>query len=434
MATVVTSKFTPFTFEELLKPALMATQAHYEMEDAYTELATKANEWESLANEQTSPEAYKRYKTYSDDLKAQADMLAYRGLTPTSRKALSQMKARYNSEITPIKKAYEALQETNAYRDKIKLSNPGAIFTVPKYTSLDYFLNGNIADNSYINEKDVLSRVASKAQIEGAKMFNMLLNEGKTPDIAIKELWNYMRNPDNPIIKEELKAFGIDKYSVEDQKRILNAMNTGMYNAASDIVEGEYLTRKEREALKLQKNSAERANKQYDLQIAKFNLDMAESGYKYDESKKQYVPDETSPVWAKDKNGNLIKDASGNYRRKIEKDSSTSSKTTRLPRLSTPISVDYEGNATSLTSSDTDIKNINGKVISNLNDIKNDKIKNTVKNTIGEDLIGNYTIIVEENKNFRGNDRSKVLIIPKKSTINNYSSDEDAIIESLKNE
>lgn len=408
MATVVTSKFTPFTFEELLKPALMATQAHYEMEDAYTELATKANEWENLANEQTNPEAYKRYKTYSDDLKAQADMLASRGLTPTSRKALSQMKARYNSEIEPIKKAYEALQETNAYRDKIKLSNPSAIFTVPKYTSLDYFLNGNIADNSYINEKDVLSRVASKAQIEGAKMFNMLLNEGKTLDIAIKELWNYMQNPDNPIIKEELEALGIDKYSAEDQKRILNAMNTGMYNAASDIVEGEYLTRKEREALKLQKSSAERANRQYDLQIAKFNLNMAEAGYKYDEKTKSYVPDETSPVWARDKSGKLVKAAKPS-------NSSTPSRES-FPRLAQPISVDSQGRTDIL-----DIKNIpTGGEIIDYTSIEGDD-KTRIDTILGEDLPENNLFIRIPGSTWS---RSKILIIPK-SLKTRYSNSED---------
>lgn len=408
MATVVNSKFTPFSFDEMLKPALMAHQMHQDLEDQYTELSTKANEWENLANEQTNPEAYRRYKTYSDDLKAQADILASRGLTPTSRRTLSQMKARYNSEIEPIKKAYESLQETNAYRDKIKASNPGAIFTVPKYTSLDYFLNGNTADNSYINEKDVLNRVASKAQIEGAKIFNTLLNEGENPDIAIKKLWSYMQNPNNPIVKEELKALGIDKYSTEDQKRILNAVNTGMYNAASDVVEGEYLTRKERETLKLQKSSAERANKQYDLQIAKFNLDMAESGYKYDEYKKQYVPDETSPVWTRDKSGKLVKAAKPSS-------SSTSSKES-FPRLAQPVSVDSQGRTNIL-----DIKNMpeDGEIIDYAS-IEGD-YKTRIDNILGEDLPENNLFIrIPGNLN----NRSKILIVPK-SVKTRYSNSED---------
>ena len=410
MATVITSKFTPFTFEELLKPALMATQAHYEMEDAYTELATKANEWENLANEQTNPEAYKRYKIYSDDLKAQADILASRGLTPTSRKTLSQMKARYNSEIEPIKKAYESLQETNAYRDKIKVSNPGAIFTVPKYTSLDYFLKGNTADNSYINEKDVLNKVASKAQIEGTKMFNILLNEGENPDVAINKLWNYMQNPNNSIVKEELKAIGIDKYSAEDQKRILNAVNTGMYNAASDIVEGEYLTRKEREALKLQKSSAERANRQYDLQIAKFNLDMAESGYKYDAKTKSYVPDETSPVWTRDKDGNLVKAS------KTSKTSKISSNKESVPRLSQPVSIDSQGRTSIL-----DIKNMpEGGTVIDYTSIKGNQ-KSNVDALLGEDLPEN-NLFIKIPGSF--NNRSRILIVPKSlKTI--YSDSED---------
>ena len=128
MATVVTSKFTPFTFEELLKPALMATQAHYEMEDAYTELATKANVWESLANSERDKDVYNMYKAYSDDLKKQADILASQGLNANSRKALSQMKARYSSEIDPIEKAAKKREALINEQRGASLNNDSLMF------------------------------------------------------------------------------------------------------------------------------------------------------------------------------------------------------------------------------------------------------------------------------------------------------------------
>lgn len=108
---VIGSKYSPFTFDELLKPALMATQAHRELEDQYSELVTKSNVWEEIANEQTDPYAYSMYKKYSNDLKNQADILATQGLTPGSREAMLSMKNRYSKEITPIEQAYTTRQK-----------------------------------------------------------------------------------------------------------------------------------------------------------------------------------------------------------------------------------------------------------------------------------------------------------------------------------
>ena len=107
---VIGSKFSPFTYEELLKAPVMATQAHQEIEAGLSDLAAEANVWEEIANEQTDPYAYSLYKKYADDLSAQAELLASKGLTPESRSALSKMKSRYSSEITPIKNAYTRRQ------------------------------------------------------------------------------------------------------------------------------------------------------------------------------------------------------------------------------------------------------------------------------------------------------------------------------------
>lgn len=50
---VINSQFKPFSYQEMLAPTLMATQAHQELENQYGELATKASVWEKMANEQT---------------------------------------------------------------------------------------------------------------------------------------------------------------------------------------------------------------------------------------------------------------------------------------------------------------------------------------------------------------------------------------------
>lgn len=108
---VINSKFQPFSFERYIQPYQIYGEAYKEIEDQYGELATKANVWDEMANEQTDPYAYKMYKTYSNDLEEQAGQLAREGLTPASRQNMLRMKQRYSSDIVPIEQAYKRRQE-----------------------------------------------------------------------------------------------------------------------------------------------------------------------------------------------------------------------------------------------------------------------------------------------------------------------------------
>ena len=102
MAVVIGSTFKPFNYSDLLAPVQQATQSHQAVENAYGELDTKASVWEGLANQQTDPVAYNTYMKYSQDLREKAGMLASQGLTPSTARALNNMRARYASEIVPI--------------------------------------------------------------------------------------------------------------------------------------------------------------------------------------------------------------------------------------------------------------------------------------------------------------------------------------------
>ena len=67
------SRFRPLEFQEMLAPVLAAEEAHVNIENQFGELREKANVWESMANKESDPEAYRMYKSYSDDLRAQAE-------------------------------------------------------------------------------------------------------------------------------------------------------------------------------------------------------------------------------------------------------------------------------------------------------------------------------------------------------------------------
>lgn len=108
---VVNSTFKPFTYEDYIKPYEAYGKAYREVEDALSELDTKASIWEGMANKETDPEAYATYSKYAEDLRNQADILATKGLNGISRKLMLDMKKRYNSDIVPIENAYNTRKD-----------------------------------------------------------------------------------------------------------------------------------------------------------------------------------------------------------------------------------------------------------------------------------------------------------------------------------
>lgn len=246
---VVGSKFSPFTYQELLQPALMATQAHQELENQYSELATKANVWEEMANEQTDPQAYQMYKKYSDDLREQADALASQGLTPGSRKSLLAMKNRYSSEITPIETAYKTRQKLiDQQREALLRDNTLMFDTDYSLANLDTLIKNpnatftplsgaSIAKRTAEMAKEVASSIMSDPKytsvynnqyvqqkiMQGYDMSQIIAAAQRDPN-APKELLGII-----DVIKEQV---GYDKWSTDNKSKIDSYINEGLNAAA----------------------------------------------------------------------------------------------------------------------------------------------------------------------------------------------------------
>lgn len=325
---IVNSRFSPFSYQEMLAPVLMATQAHQELENQYGELATKASVWEEMANEQTAPNAYKMYKTYADDLEKQAGQLAREGLNATSRRNMLNMRTRYAKEITPIARASEAFDKAEAFRADVKAKNPNAVFEIDRYNSIDDFLGGKRANNTYWDGDAAMKRVAAKAEALGRSLYSnptakLFLNgqqyqvsqmNGISPD----ELTQILLSPENinteagkqmrRIIDDELGSVDISKYSNEGQARINNIIATGMYAGLARptynyVANGEYMSKAERAA-----NSARWAS--INLDREKFNYakkqDRISSGqepYHIDKAGNKYYR-AGDAYWVVDKDGN----------------------------------------------------------------------------------------------------------------------------------
>lgn len=139
------TNFRPFSYQEMIAPVLMSTQAHQALEDAYSELDAQANAVGSLANETNDPVAYSKYKSYEDYLRKQADSLAKNGLTPGARKSLLDLRGQYAKDIVPIKNAITRRRELADEQRKALLQDPTLMFqrdlnSLNYNSSLDRFL------------------------------------------------------------------------------------------------------------------------------------------------------------------------------------------------------------------------------------------------------------------------------------------------------
>lgn len=246
---VVDAKFRPFSYQELLAPALMMTQAHQQVEDQYAELSSKANIWDKMANEQTDKKAHAIYKQYADDLRDKANQLSSYGLDPQSRQEMLNMRSRYSSEIVPIEQAYKKREEQAIEQRKAMLQNPTLLLSrKASTTSLDDYLdNPNLDYQSYSGA--LLTQQASQMAQQLTKEFsstnvgkldsytNILKNKyGLTRD----EIMEAAINPNsskatkalNAIRTEVLKASGIPSWGDEQTLNVAdNYIKQGWWSA-----------------------------------------------------------------------------------------------------------------------------------------------------------------------------------------------------------
>ena len=274
---VLNSKFKPFSYSEMVQPMMMATEAHQQAENNYGDLTLEANKMEALINSQSDSKSYGMYKKYADDLKAQAEELSSKGLTLNSRKNLNNIRARYGSEIEPIKAASNEYAKMIETRQQLSSRGSGVVFK-NKYSSVDDFLGGRKADNEYLSEKDIIATAGAEFQaysqtllkdpeftkILGGQKYQMLQKSGYSPEAITQVL---MGDPAaQPKLKEmyeaKWKSLGADAYAPEDQEKIKGALSTAMYAGLQKPVVNymnneEYVNAAQRKSYQLQLDTFE---------------------------------------------------------------------------------------------------------------------------------------------------------------------------------
>lgn len=250
---VVGSKFRPFSYDEMIKPIQLAQEQHMAIEEEMSNLATRADVFEKLANEQTDPMAYNMYKNYANDLSSQVDVLSKEGLTPGSRQGLLDMRRRYSSEITPIEQAYKRREELTKEQREALLKDPTLLLSREAATlSLDDLINNpnmsyqSISGNMLTQQAAQAAKELAKYQQEkprewrrilGGQYFETMMNRGYTPEQVL------MAAMDDPNAPKELKKIADDVYASSgidvwgdniSKQRAKEFIGRGLYSAIGD--------------------------------------------------------------------------------------------------------------------------------------------------------------------------------------------------------
>lgn len=128
MATVYNSMFNPVTFDEMLKPHQMYTEAYNQQQGVVNDLDTKASVWEKLAASEKDKDTYDRYKEYENTLRTKAEEMSKYGLTPNTRKAVGDLRVQYAKDIVPIEQANIQLEKIKEEQRKAALQNDSIMF------------------------------------------------------------------------------------------------------------------------------------------------------------------------------------------------------------------------------------------------------------------------------------------------------------------
>lgn len=201
---VIDSSFRPFTFQEMYAPIGMYKEEYEKSEAAYNELADKANTFkylEKVAKDNPKSTAAQIYKGYANELAAQAEDLAKHGLSINNRRALTNLKRRYQGEIGQLEQAREKLKELQKQRNALYAAGKTMLYADDN-PDLDAFLGDGENFNRYAIDSDDLYKLGEETgKAISSRMYDV--EEGDKVLGGYYRLWKEMKG----MPQEKLAAF-----------------------------------------------------------------------------------------------------------------------------------------------------------------------------------------------------------------------------------
>lgn len=165
-----TAKFRPYTFDEMIKPDVIYTEAYNQMEDALSDLGIMAGDVGGKLDATNDKELVNIYNSFQSDLNKVSTDLYNNGLNPSTRKKLAELKGRYSKEINPINDAYKAWTADREYLAKLALEHP-EIIVEGRGNKISDYMHGNKPAGISININDLFTEASKLATQDAVRTY-----------------------------------------------------------------------------------------------------------------------------------------------------------------------------------------------------------------------------------------------------------------------
>lgn len=165
-----TAKFRPYTFDEMIKPDVIYTEAYNQMEDALSDLGIMAGDVGGKLDATNDKELVNIYNSFQSDLDKVSTDLYNNGLNPSTRKKLAELKGRYSKEINPINDAYKAWTADREYLAKLALEHP-EIIVEGRGNKISDYMHGNKPAGISINTNDLFTEASKLATQDAVRTY-----------------------------------------------------------------------------------------------------------------------------------------------------------------------------------------------------------------------------------------------------------------------
>lgn len=248
---VANTTFKPFSFEEMLKPVLMATEAHQKREEELnTLLEDAALKAFNFMDQDTAEKSI--YDDLTERIKKASDSLATRGLSSVLQKDILNLNKEYRTKLLPIQQRLTKRAELVAEQRKALLDNPNLMFTTD-YSKANLRDITSSSTYSIVDPEKYKEEIAkefsnitnnrvkdavSTSKIKGTNTYNVLNQVGYTPEEFEAAFTGNNGNPDtnSPVYqfyKERKDAIYARKdIDIDTKQKLERTLYTTMKNSA----------------------------------------------------------------------------------------------------------------------------------------------------------------------------------------------------------
>ena len=256
------SQFTPYTFDELLKPFLLYKEELDKQTKDFEDYNTNAEAIGAFLDSNLDSDIYSTYTNYMDALNSAATDLSKQGLTPESREKLSALKRSFNKDMLPIKAGIEARDKARQQWNELSAKDRTLMTSFnPNTASVSAFMNGKTPESINVSGNDLMQRayniaqVVSKNNIQdpefmkvmGGQYYQIKQEYGlDSPEMNAFIRDNVVGVPEiDAMIQEVLSSSNVDKLSAEDQDRAIKYALEGAFNGMQRNISYNYQTNRQ---------------------------------------------------------------------------------------------------------------------------------------------------------------------------------------------